>query len=433
MQAAASLVTNTRLSEAEIFETPRSLQSRTGTTQAGHVCDLSLITTRAAFDALERDWTELYERAARPSQLFLSFNWLWHWANHYLPADETSDTGPRLAIVTGRRNGRLVMVWPLATERIAGITKLIWMGDPMSQYGDVLVDDLPCTMELLRVGWRFAELNAGADIVRLRKVRSDAAVAPLLDEVGASITLAQVAPSLDLKAAGGFAAYEAALSASARKNRRRLMRRLEERGPVTIETETSGRAAAELAKLALSLKRAWIKDRGLVSPALADPRVMAFFSDVAQASSHSAGCTVTALKSKGEAAAIEIALNFKGHIAIHVITFNLKFEKSGAGGLLMEESIRRAFERGDCVFDLMAPGDAYKMDWCNTQIAVNDWALPLTLAGQAYARIYLGFIRQGVKSLIGAMPTSLRRALSSGLSAAVGLVHLLTRAPPGAA
>ena len=48
--------------------------------------DLQLITTPSAFDGLEPEWNDLFQRAADPSRLFLGFNWNWHWCNHYLKA-----------------------------------------------------------------------------------------------------------------------------------------------------------------------------------------------------------------------------------------------------------------------------------------------------------------------------------------------------------
>ena len=63
--------------------------------------------------------------------------------------------GAELAIVTARRNGSLVMVWPLVLERSNGLSTLSWMGDPVSQYGDVLVDDLADATDVLRQGLEF--------------------------------------------------------------------------------------------------------------------------------------------------------------------------------------------------------------------------------------------------------------------------------------
>ena len=45
---------------------------------------ISVVSERASFDALEPEWNDLFRRAGRDAQLFQSFNWSWHWANHYL-------------------------------------------------------------------------------------------------------------------------------------------------------------------------------------------------------------------------------------------------------------------------------------------------------------------------------------------------------------
>src|SRR4029453_3887517 len=98
----------------------------------------ALVSERSAFDALEPEWNDLFRRAGRDAQLFQTFNWNWHWANHYLDAASGERKRGALAIVTARRNGRLVMVWPLVAERVAGLRVLRWMGEPVSQYGAVL-------------------------------------------------------------------------------------------------------------------------------------------------------------------------------------------------------------------------------------------------------------------------------------------------------
>ncbi len=98
-----------------------------------------LVTSRAAFDALEPAWNDLYERAGRGSQVFQAFNWNWHWCNHYLA--DTNDTNVSLAVVTAWRGDRLVLVLPLALTRAAGLKQLVWMGEPVSHSGDALVAD----------------------------------------------------------------------------------------------------------------------------------------------------------------------------------------------------------------------------------------------------------------------------------------------------
>ena len=127
------------------------------------------------------------------------------------------------------------------------------MGEPVSQYGDVLAEDLPDGRRLMRQAWRFIATRLGADAVCLRKVRADAAVAPLLRELGMQQTAAAEAPYLDLASAPDFAGYELRYTGKARKNRRRLARRLAEQGPLAIERHTGG---AEARAAALAGRRA---------------------------------------------------------------------------------------------------------------------------------------------------------------------------------
>lgn len=385
--------------------------------------EVAFISDRAAFDALEDDWNRLFLRAGRSTQYFQTFNWLWHWSNHYFSAAAKRWATTRLAIVTVRRHGELVLVWPLVMERTAGLDCLTWMGRPVTQYGDILVDPAADdSMELIRTSWDCILARLAPDIVRLRKVRDDAAIAPFLAQIGATESERQSAPYLDLESAPDFETYEQRYSAKARKNRRRQMRRLDERGRAHFSSDRGGAVARELARLALLLKLAWLKDRGLVSPALADHRMTGFFADVAECRIRDTGCRVSALTSAGEAAAIEIAFECKGRRLVHVIVYGLKFDKAGAGNLLVEESVRRAKAEGIETFDLLAPGDAYKLDWADGSVGVADYAVPVSWAGRAYTALYLGAVRKCLKTGLAAMPASLRRVVASGYRVVLAIV-----------
>lgn len=385
-----------------------------GASLSGAHATLDLVTTRDEFNALERSWNALFERAGRNTQLFQSFNWLWHWANHFLPKQGSS--GPQLAIVTAHIDDRLVMVWPLVSERVGPVTRLTWMGDPVSQYGDVLMDDLPDASDLLREAWTFVTRRTGANVVQLRKVREDSVIAPLLPALGAQITAELKAPYLDLTSAPDFAEYEKRYSSGARRNRKRQRRRLEERGTIALEWHTNGARAEALTAEAFTFKHAWLRQRGIISPALADPRTERFFADVTRSDTRPAGCHVLALTCDGRPVALEIGLRCKGRTAIHIITYDLDYEKTAAGSLLMEDGIRRAKDDGIAVFDLLAPGDGYKLEWADDSVVVRDWAVPTSLLGRAYAVVYLGLAKTAVKRTLDAMPVGVRRKLTEALN-----------------
>ena len=369
-----------------------------------------IVTTSAGFAALEGEWTALFARAASGTQAFQGFEWLAHWAAVYL---DSSSSRTSLSIVTVRRDGRLVLVWPLVVERVAGIRQLAWMGDPVSQYGDILADDIPGRAAMIRASWAFITQTIPADAVRLAKVRADAAAAPLMADLGARIVASEEAPWCDLAKAGTFEKFQSRFNAKAQKNRRRHARRLEERGTLAFERHTCGEAAADAVAACIVLKRAWLNSKGLVSRAFADERIEAFFKRTLASQHRPAGVAVSLLRSAGEIADASIVVDAKGRRAVHIVAYGLKFEKSGPGGVHLEHAVRQAFSDGVSVLDFMAPRHDYKMEWADGVVRVDDFAVPLTVRGRLYVGCYLVGVREGLKAVIAAMPPGARRRLSA--------------------
>jgi CelD/BcsL family acetyltransferase involved in cellulose biosynthesis len=191
------------------------------------------------------------------------------------------------------------------------------------------------------------------------------------------------------------------------------MRRLEEQGNVRFARIHGGAEARTMAERAIDMKTAWLASRGLFSQALADKRVRGFFADVAESASHPTGCVVSRLTSNDDIAALDVSFACKGRLAVHMIVFNLAYEKAGVGGLLMEHCISDAFDEDIATFDLLAPGDAYKLEWADSTIGTNDWSQALSLKGSAYVEIYLNRLRGQIKSTLASVPKSLRKRLNS--------------------
>ena len=377
---------------------------------AGPATAYATIDTVEGLAALETDWNELFSRAGHSAQIFQQYNWCHHWARHFLPGQRQC----RLAIVTGRENGRLVTLWPLVMTRRAGLSELSWLGRPVSQYGDVLIEAGPQRQALLRDGWRFITKALKPDFARLVKTRADSTVAPLLAELGARTTQTMSAPYLDLKSEPSWVTFEARYGSKALRNRRRQFRRLEERGPVSFNQYSQGPQAAALAREAVLLKRAWLAAKGLVSPAITNDRTLEFFATVASDTAWPSGVRVFALSCGGEQAAIGIGFVCGDRIAVHIIVYALAYQKAAAGALLLERSMKASLEAGIGVYDMLAPGGGYKTEWTNDGVGVHDFALALSPAGRIYVRGYLEFVRPQLKLLatrLGAHRLALQTAV----------------------
>ncbi len=370
-----------------------------------------LVTDMAHFEALEPEWNDLFSRAGRPEHVFQTFAWNWHWCRHYLVTGPR-DSGPHLAIVAGRFAGRLALLMPLVVTRKWGLRQLSWMGEPVSQYGDAVATPEASDLDTLMAAWAFAVASTHADVAFLRKVRSDAVVAPLLAALGMRVTATEDAPFIDLTQADSYETYQASRSPKRQKNRRRHMRRLQERGTVSFESYAGTRDAADLAAYAILMKRASLKSKDQLSLALADDRFASFFADVAHGRSHPVSCKVLAIRSNGEIAAMKIILENGAASFLHVAVYASKFEKCGAGGLLFEHAIADGYDHGIKHFDLLPPRHEYKMDFADGVITVSDYAGAPTALGRAYASGVLG-TRHRIKAAIEAMPAPLRRAMGT--------------------
>ncbi|MBU2580842.1 MAG: GNAT family N-acetyltransferase [Alphaproteobacteria bacterium] len=378
--------------------------------------ELEILTSRRDFDALEGEWTALYERAGRPGNPFQSFAWSWHWANNFLKKPTATGRTSELFIVTGRKAGRLTMIWPLVRQRTAGLKTLTWLGQPVTQYGDVLVEGDDALAQM-RQAWAHIRANAKADAITLYKVRDDAAVAPLLSEIGAVLTHKDRAPYVDMSQSGTFEDYaQQRYSKKRRSYLRRYRRRFEDLAEVRTEVLPSGTKARAVTEELLRFKQDWMQSRSVLSRALSDPRTSRFFLDTAADTERQTGCRISATHRGDELIGANLTYVAKGRAIAHVITYNLKYDRWNPGHLTTYEGLEACKAEGIDVFDFMGPCAPFKLEWSDGTVDVNDWAVPLSVKGTLWARIYLGFARDRLKAAHQALPLSLKKLTSPALS-----------------
>ena len=368
---------------------------------------IGLIRTRCQFDALETEWNDLHRRSGPAATVFQSFNWHWHWCNHYLDnaADQNgAGHGMSLAVITIRQQGRLVLIWPTVIERVAGLRQLTWMGDPVSQYGDVLCDPAADARLLLETSWRHIRKLLQVDLICLRKVREDAVIAPFLTSIGATLFAMDEAVSHNLARDKRFARYMERFNRRARRNRRRQKQKLQQCGAISFHEYNGGDDARAIVLHAVAMKRDWLKQAGLVSRAYGDKRFDAFFAAVALGEDHPSGCVVSVLRCADKIAAVKIGLIDKKCRYNHITVYNTAFKKYGAGAHHMERTIESAFKSDLETFDLLAPKTRYKTEWADDLTKVCDYGLGLNLRGRSYVAIYLNALRPLAKTTIEKLP-----------------------------
>ncbi|HMK89006.1 MAG TPA: GNAT family N-acetyltransferase [Methylocystis sp.] len=369
-----------------------------------HACAIDVIRDRAGFEALRADWTALFERVARPEHVFQSYAWLACWADHFL------GNRVELRVVTGRSQGRLTMVWPLALTPLPfGGARLCWMGEPVSQYGDALVEPGPFAATALAEGWRAAR-DCGADIALLRKTRRDANVALLLEREAIACDLA-AAPFAQFDDKADFEAVLAKRSAKARSSRRRSLRRLQETGEIAFSEARDVAATQELLRRAFDFKRAWLAKRGFYSRSIESDATLAFFLDFAARAGEETKLLTHAILRDGDPVAVGVTLACKNAGFGHLLTHDPRCDKQGAGALLAEHVMRSSFGTTLARYDMLAPYDAYKAEWADASVPVADYVAGLTLRGRLLARLWRSGARERLKATLKSMPRGLGRAV----------------------
>ena len=287
------------------------------------------------------------------------------------------------------------------------------MGEPLSQYSDALiaqdVDDTGADAAFDHI------MTLPVDVISLRRVRDDAIVYPLLRRRLGLAANRQASPLVYFADTPSVAAFEKRFSGKLRASRRRRRRRLDERGPVTFERHGPSAAAAALVVDALSFKRDWARQTGVLSPSLADPRFGRFFVAAALAGPCAPDLRVSALRCGDDILGIEMSVACKGHLFGHVLAPRPGYGALGLGGILAEMTIVNALEEGYASVDLLAPADSYKLEWTSDSRSASA-IISCRGAGSATSTRGPGFalvVRPQRRSSIGCSPRSRRSRTAS--------------------
>jgi CelD/BcsL family acetyltransferase involved in cellulose biosynthesis len=371
---------------------------------------LEIVRSLEGLVKLRDEWNALFARAGRGSQVFQTHAWLAQWAKVYL--DASSGLRDGLAVLAVRRDGRLLMVLPMAIEGGIGGRVLRFAGAPVSQYGDAVVDAASedDRLALLSAGWAHLIAATKPDIVVFDRVREDAAIAPLVRWLGGIGFAHTQAPWVPLAGATGEG-FEARQRGTAKRNRRRLMRRLEKDGAVTFGVDVGSETAIAHGCAALAMKRDWVARLGLPSRAFADRRIETFFGGLLGDAEDGGGARVYSLARGGRVVAFAIGIGCKDRMVLHVIVHDATFDDCGAGMLNLEACLRSAESEGFGTFDLLPPTARYKMEFAEGATCVADHAVPLTLRGRVVATVWYGLLRDRVKAAVGRLPLWLRRLM----------------------
>jgi len=285
--------------------------------------------------------------------------------------------GRELHCLSLREAGRLVGMWPLVIEQ-SGRRRIVRpLGTEGSEYSAPLVEPGPALAARTKLMWR-AAAKLG-DLVVLPNVRADSPLAGVLK--GASLLrapdAAAPAPFIARRDYADWAAYQKTLSASLRHKLRRVRRRLDEKGAITLGAEAPEQSAA-LIDWMLEHKKRWLDHQGLHSDWIGRADYRDFL--VALASRGDAKVMLFALKVDGVPIAAQLATVDPTRLEAHIGVYDPDWSFYAPGQVLTEHCLAWAFERG-LDFDLRVGEEPYKRDWAPLSCDTTTWYVATTWRG----------------------------------------------------
>lgn len=369
---------------------------------------LTLVTSLPGLMALEQGWKALEMSAQANPTVFQTFAWVSSWCRTYC----AQQSCPDIHVIAGYDHDRLVFVWPLMRTRRAGLNVLCWLTEPFGQYGDVLCLEGECTRTWVANALRFIRRLKGIDILRLRHVRGDSALAGVAAHELVNARLDESAPYLDLTQFASEADYENRYTGTQRKRRKKIRKHLEEKGNVTFHRHPLGSVSDTAIAEAIAEKNKWLAERGRINKIMSCPSHREFLKLLSRAPQDDMQMVITELQAGGSAVSWEISFRFGGTHFAYITSHRNDLTDLSPGRLHFDLSQRACLADGMKVFDLMVPYDAHKESWSSACMPTQDYFLPFSRKGSIAGTVYLCYVRPLLRAIYYRMPQGLLRLVN---------------------
>ena len=316
------------------------------------VVEVETVADAAGFAALADGWDDLVAGMPRPSP-FMLHAWLDEWWRHV-------GGDARLAVVSARRDGRLVGALPLMIHRRLGLRVATFIGGRESALADLLLqagepdDTADAIVEELR-RQPFDLLDVFGLPSHSRLARAAGHDLGIHERVEAPVMLMP----------DGFdAAYRARRGSKRRAEHRRRMRRLLENGEAEFtiaRTIDELQPALEEGFRLNDLRWEGRPDRSL----FATPAGHAFHRAVLPRLAQQNLARILLLRSRGRVVAFQYWLAFRGSMVSNRRAFDPSFSQFSPGMLTMLRALEDASDEGLTRVEFLGGPEPYKLEFCD--------------------------------------------------------------------
>jgi CelD/BcsL family acetyltransferase involved in cellulose biosynthesis len=312
-----------------------------------------------SFLALQSEWDDLWHRAR--GEYYQTFAFCYS----SLKA-EGIGAGRKLHCVVGRRDGRLVALWPLVT-----FWNICWktatpLGPQNRPPSDILAAPEHDREQIVKFIWRAALRSTRADVIELWRIRSTS----LLFRYAKLQNLTRRAheeptPYAVLQGQQDWEAFCRSRQGRAKSQPLHLKRRLGTHGEVSIDiVDADDKRCPALVDWFVLHKREWARHNGLDSKWVFSESSREFWNALLlNGSSHDAGgFRLFVLKLNGVPLAVNVIAVSAACAYLLTTTYDLEHARLSPGTVLVDHCVKWAFDNG-LDFDF-GPGDQhYKSSW----------------------------------------------------------------------
>ncbi|HEY0791909.1 MAG TPA: GNAT family N-acetyltransferase, partial [Chthoniobacterales bacterium] len=345
-------------------------------------CRVEIVQRGERLLALEGAWNALYDRAERP-HLTQGFEW-----NRCLWEAYLRPLGVRLRCLVVHTSERVVLIWPFQVSRYHRFWRAARsLGSRNGDYCRVLVEAGPNAEAYVRRAWQALRQSRGVDLILAEHVPVDSLVQRVLSDPAPVASEPDTALHFDPTGFATFEAYQKQMPRQRQMKRHR--RHLEENvGPVVFERVDDPERQIPLIAWMMERKVERLGARGEQPLWGRDSAAFqSFLMAVSGRIARDGAFVVFTLRAGTELLSVLIGmLDASRFLAFH-FAFEPAYAPYGPGGLLKQDLVRWAFERGLPV-DMMHGGNKeFKKTFCNREVHLLTHVYPVSPWGWVAVRL----------------------------------------------
>ncbi|MFK5978031.1 MAG: GNAT family N-acetyltransferase [Rhizobiaceae bacterium] len=362
--------------------------------------------------AYRDEWLDLESRSQDSFTYFQTYDWCEQWCRFYI-SDNNDLKQKSLFIVAVKNGDKLASIWPLVIERRSRIVKVLrFLGEPLIQYGNILVDQNLLSVSALDLCWQKIKCQAKCDAIVLDRFVSDTPLSRLFGENDRFNSEDVETSLIDVLKYPDAESFVASQSRSSRKSRNRKRRKLEALGETKFEViKGKSPGFTDLINLAMQMKIGWLVNSGRSTASMRDIRTLQLLTALQSGSAHASGVVAMSYSVDGKPVAIEIGFCHKLHYYSFIGAFDWEMRSYSPGKLQLEQAVLWAIENGFETYDFLGNPSEYKDTWTNHHMPIFGHATGKTALGFIYANYWKPQIRPAIKNMFSRMPVPIRQKI----------------------